>query len=120
VTRMRRAQDSIKSSNKRRKQLPLGTATTTSRDEDHGWEPGSSGMGRISATAHSGRRSAWMPIDYFKRLLEEACPNHAYPVKHKLEDCGMMQSFMTSGSLTWDTIGTHKILISYTNMSRNV
>jgi hypothetical protein len=30
-------------------------------------------------------------------------PNHAYPVKHKLKDCGMMQSFMTSGSLTWGT-----------------
>jgi hypothetical protein len=44
-----------------------------------------------------------LPTDQFKRLLEEACPNHAYPVKHKLKDCGMMRSFMTSGSLTWST-----------------
>jgi hypothetical protein len=41
------------------------------------------------------------PTDHFKRLLEEAWPNHAYPVKHKLKDCGMMRSFMTLGSLTW-------------------
>jgi hypothetical protein len=40
-------------------------------------------------------------MDYFKRLLEEACPNHAYPVRHKLKDCSMMRSFMTLGSLTW-------------------
>jgi hypothetical protein len=42
-----------------------------------------------------------LPIDQFKRLLEEACPNHAYPIKHKLKDYGMMRSFMTSASLTW-------------------
>jgi hypothetical protein len=28
------------------------------------------------------------------------CPNHAYPIKHKLRDCGMMKNFMASGSLT--------------------
>jgi hypothetical protein len=37
---------------------------------------------------------------HFKKRLEEACPNHAYPVRHKLKDCGMMRSFMTTGSLT--------------------
>jgi hypothetical protein len=58
-------------------------------------------MGHMSATTRSGRRSARMPTDYIKRLLEEACPNHAYPIRHKLKDCGMMWSFMTSGSLTW-------------------
>jgi hypothetical protein len=42
-----------------------------------------------------------MPTEYFKRLLEEACPNHAYPIRHKLKDCGMMQIFMTLESLTW-------------------
>jgi hypothetical protein len=39
-------------------------------------------------------------MDYFKQLLEEAFPNHAYPVRHKLKECGMMRSFMNSGSLT--------------------
>jgi hypothetical protein len=36
----------------------------------------------------------------YKRLLEEACPNHAYPIRHKLKDCNMMWSFMISGSVT--------------------
>jgi hypothetical protein len=39
-------------------------------------------------------------MDHFEKLLEEACPNHAYPVKHKLRDCGLMKNFMASGSLT--------------------
>jgi hypothetical protein len=96
-----RTQDDVRSGNKRRKQCPLGTTNTASCDEDHGWEAGSSGMGRISATTHSGKRSARVPTDYLKRLLEEACPNHTYPVRHKLKDCGMMRSFMSSGCLTW-------------------
>jgi hypothetical protein len=58
-------------------------------------------MGCISATTCSGRHSTRMPTDYFKRLPKEACPSHAYPVRHKLKDSGMMQSFMTLGSLTW-------------------
>jgi hypothetical protein len=62
---------------------------------------GSSGMGRISTTTQSSRRLVRMPTEYFKRLLEEACPNHAYPIRHKLKDCGMMQIFMTLESLTW-------------------
>jgi hypothetical protein len=49
-------------------------------------------------TTTSGRRVA---TDHFKRLVEEACPNHWYPVRHKLKDYVMMRSFMTSGSLTW-------------------
>jgi hypothetical protein len=75
--------------------------TIVSRDEDYSWEVGSVGMGCIFATTRNGRRSARTPTGYFKRLLEEACPNHAYPVKHKLKDSSMMQTFMTSGSLTW-------------------
>jgi hypothetical protein len=38
-------------------------------------------------------------MDHIKMLLEEACPNHAYPIRHKLKDDGMMRSVMTSGSL---------------------
>jgi hypothetical protein len=41
------------------------------------------------------------PTGHYKRLLEEAYLNHAYPVRHKLKDYGMMRSFMTSRSLTW-------------------
>jgi hypothetical protein len=42
----------------------------------------------------------WLPTYHFERLLEEACPNHVYPIKHKLRDCGMMKNFMVLGSLT--------------------
>jgi hypothetical protein len=40
-------------------------------------------------------------MDQFKRLFEEACPNHAHFVRHKLKEAGMMRSFMTLGSITW-------------------
>jgi hypothetical protein len=35
-----------------------------------------------------------------ERLLEEACPNHTYPIMHKLRNGDMMKNFMTSWSLT--------------------
>jgi hypothetical protein len=94
-------QDGVRSGNKRCKQNPVGTVTIASHDEDHGWEVGCFGMGCISATTHSGRHSARTPRDYIKRLIEEACPNHTYPIRDKIKDCGMLQSFMTSGSPTW-------------------
>jgi hypothetical protein len=55
----------------------------------------------ISTDACSGKRLARPPMDLIKRLPEEAYPNHAYPVSHKLKECSMMRSFMTSGSLAW-------------------
>jgi hypothetical protein len=58
-------------------------------------------MGCTSTTMCSGRRSTRTPIDYFKRLLEETCPNHTYPIRHKLKDYDMMRIIMTSLSLTW-------------------
>jgi hypothetical protein len=36
-------------------------------------------------------------------LVDEACPNHAYPIRHKFKDRAMMRSFVISGSLTWGT-----------------
>jgi hypothetical protein len=47
------------------------------------------------------KRHVRPPTDHLKRLLEEAYPNHAYPVRHKLKDYCMMRSFMTSGSVNW-------------------
>jgi hypothetical protein len=58
-------------------------------------------MRHISTATHSDKRLVWLPTDHFKRLLEEACPNHAYSVRHKLKDYSMMRSFMTLGSLTY-------------------
>jgi hypothetical protein len=72
----------------------MGCVTTTRK-------AGSSGMGCVTTVAHSDKCQAWPPIDHFRRLLEEACQNHAYPVGHELKDCDMMKSFMILGSLTW-------------------
>jgi hypothetical protein len=51
------------------------------------------------ATTSSGKHQARLPTDHFKKLHEETCPNHAYHIKNKLRDCGMMKNFMASGSL---------------------
>jgi hypothetical protein len=59
-------------------------------------------MGYITTTRHSIKRQARPLIDHFERLLEEACPNYAYPIKHKLKHCSMMKNFVSSGSLTRD------------------
>jgi hypothetical protein len=56
-----------------------------------------------TTTTHSDKCLTRPPMDHYKRLLEEACPNHAYPVSHKLKDCGMMRRFMTLGSLAYGT-----------------
>jgi hypothetical protein len=58
----------------------------TSRDDGHDWEAGGSSMRRISTAAHSDKSPLRLPMDYFKRLLEEAYPNHTYPIRHKLKD----------------------------------
>jgi hypothetical protein len=54
----------------------------------------------VETAPDSGKHQAWPPTDHFQWLIEEACPNHVYPIKHKLRDCGMMNNFMVSGSLT--------------------
>jgi hypothetical protein len=87
---------------KRHKQCLQGAMTMTDHDEGNDREVGSSDVRCISTAACSHKRQTRPPTDYFKRLLEEACPNHVYHIRHKLKDCGMMMSFMSSGSLTWD------------------
>jgi hypothetical protein len=57
-------------------------------------------MRRTPTTACNDNHLVWPPMDHFKRLLEEACQNHANPIRHKLKDYGMVRSFMTSGSIT--------------------
>jgi hypothetical protein len=72
----------------------------TIRNDSHDCEVGGSGVRCISIDARSGKRPVRPPTDHFKRLLEEACPNHSYPIKHKLKECSMIRRFMTSRSLT--------------------
>jgi hypothetical protein len=59
-------------------------------------------MERITTAGHSIKRHVRLPTDHIERLLEEACPNHAYPIKYKLRDCGTTKNLMFMGSLTWD------------------
>jgi hypothetical protein len=40
----------------------------------------------ISIATLSNKRQVRPPKDHFKRLLNEACPKHAYPIRHKLKD----------------------------------
>jgi hypothetical protein len=59
-------------------------------------EEGGSIVRRALTTAHSDKRQERPSTYHLKRLLDEACPNHTHPIRHKLKDCGMMRSFMTS------------------------
>jgi hypothetical protein len=79
------------------------TVAAAGHGDDHSWEAGGSIMGHASAAMYSIKCWEGTPTDHFKRLLEEVCPNHAYPIRHKLKDCVIMRSFMTSRSLTWGT-----------------
>jgi hypothetical protein len=93
-------EEGVKGNHKRCKQRLEGTTTTTSCDDDHNWEAGGSGMGRGLTVAHSDKHQTSLPTNHFKKLLEKACPNHAYPIKHKLKNCGMMRNLMTSWTFT--------------------
>jgi hypothetical protein len=89
-------QEGAKGDRKRRKHRFQETTTDDNDDEVGGFD-----VRRISIAACSDKHQVRPPMDHFKRLLEEACPNHAYLTMHKLMECNMMRSFMTSGCLTW-------------------
>jgi hypothetical protein len=57
-------------------------------------------MVQVAVTVGSSKHQAQPPTYQFEKLLEETCPNHAYPIKHKLKYCVMMKNFMAIGSLT--------------------
>jgi hypothetical protein len=92
--------EGAQSGRKRRKQRLQEAATMAADDGGNGKRSDVFGMVRFMAAMCSGKHQAWPPTDHFEKLLEEMCPNHAYPVKHKLRDCDMMKNFMVSGSLT--------------------
>jgi hypothetical protein len=89
-----------KGSKMRRKQCPKWVMVVANYDDGNDEKAYGSDMEYFATAACSGKCQTWPPIDQFERLLEEACLNHAYPVKHKLKVCDMMKNFMTSGSLT--------------------
>jgi hypothetical protein len=72
------AQEGIKGGSMRRKQRYQGTTTMTIHDDSQYWEVGGSDVRRILIDTHNGKRPVRPPTDHFKRLPEEACPNHGY------------------------------------------
>ena len=53
----------------------------------------------VAAMDHKGGQK---PVEgapnHFEKMLEGPCPNHAFPVKHPLKDCSLMQKFLSRGS----------------------
>jgi hypothetical protein len=78
-------------------------------DGGNNGDVGSSGVVCVMTAAGNGKHQARLPTDHIERLLEEACPNHPYPIKHKLRDCITLKNFMVSGSLTRG-MGLNKVL----------
>jgi hypothetical protein len=63
---------------------------------------GGSDMECLATATRRGKPQVWPLTDHIERLIEEACPNHVYPIKHKINYSGRMKNFMTLGSLTRD------------------
>ena len=45
-----------------------------------------------------GRKPAEGTPYHFEKLLEEPCPNHAFPIKHLYKDCVLMKRFLSGCS----------------------
>jgi hypothetical protein len=88
---------------KRHKQHPQGVTAMTKHDDSSYGKAGGSSTGCITTAAHGNKHQARPPTYHFRRLLEEVCLNHAYPIRHKLKDYDMMKSFMILGSFTRGT-----------------
>jgi hypothetical protein len=91
-----------KGGKKRRKRCPQGVTTVADNDNNNDMKVDDIDMKCITTAVRNCKRQARPSIDHFERLLEEACPNREYPVKHKHKDCDMIKNFMTLGSLTRD------------------
>jgi hypothetical protein len=46
----------------------------------------------VVAVGREFKRQTRQPTDHFKKLLEATCPNHMYPIRHKLKECTMMKT----------------------------
>jgi hypothetical protein len=97
---IRDAGECTKGSKKRHKQRLQEAATAAYDDGGNDKLAGGSGVVCITTATSSGKRQARPPMNHSEKLLKEDCPNHSYPIKHKLWDCGMMKNFMASGSIT--------------------
>ena len=51
-----------------------------------------------SADHKGGRKPVEGTLNNFKKLLEGPCPNHGFPIKHLLKDCGLIRKFLSRSS----------------------
>jgi hypothetical protein len=91
------AREGAKGGRKRRKQHHQEGTTAADDDGGNDKQAGGSGMVHVTTAAGSGKRQARPPTDHFEKLFDEAYPNHAYAIKHKIRDCGMMKNLMALG-----------------------
>jgi hypothetical protein len=74
-------------------------AVATSYDEgDNEEDAGDSDEELVATAERDSKRQVQQPADHIKKLLEATCPNHVYPVRHKLKECTMMKNYMTTGT----------------------
>jgi hypothetical protein len=90
----RRGARSDKRGSKRQTQR---VAVATSYDEgNNDKDIGDSDEELVTTTECDSKAQARKPTDHFKKLLEATCPNHTYPVKHRLKECTMMKNYITT------------------------
>ena len=52
----------------------------------------------VAADRKDGRKPTEGTLNHFEKILKGLCPNHAFPVKHLLKDCGLMRKFLSRNS----------------------
>jgi len=55
-----------------------------------------------SLVATADHKGGQKPVEgasnHFEKMLEGPCPNHAFPIKHLLKDCGLMRKFLAGST----------------------
>ena len=44
----------------------------------------------VATADHMGKQPQQGLLDYFNKLMESSCTNHAYPIKHLYKDCELL------------------------------
>jgi hypothetical protein len=90
----------IKSDRREPRRWPQRIMVATSRDEENNdKDVGDYDEELMAAAEHDFKREVQLPVDHYKELLKETCPNHIIACQHKLKVCTMMKKYMTMGSL---------------------
>jgi hypothetical protein len=89
----------IRSNKRGPKWQPQQVVVTTICDEgNNDKNAGDSDEEVITTAERDFKCKSWQPADHFKKHLEATCPNHTYPIWHKLKECTMVKNYMTMGT----------------------